>query len=93
MCSHIPSKDYLLCISRMFSHSKFFVSSLLIMQLSKSAKDAASKVQEQGEELGKTEAFKTFSTVWSVLYFSYASTMYHTLFIVSCRPFLQTDQY
>ena len=37
--------------------------SLLSTQLSKSAQEAASKVKEQSEEIGKTKAFKTVSTV------------------------------
>lgn len=36
---------------------------VLVFQFAKSAKEAASKVQEQGEILGKTEAFKAVSTV------------------------------
>ena len=43
------------------------ISFFFYSQFSKSAKDAASKVQEQSEELGKTEAFKTISSVRSHL--------------------------
>ena len=36
---------------------------LFHLQLGKTAKDAASKVSHQSEEIGKTEAFKTVTKV------------------------------
>ena len=39
------------------------VSALFFFQLAKSAKEAASKVQEQSEAIGKTETFKAMSAV------------------------------
>ena len=53
-----------LCETYVSSFSNYLYFFCFHQQLGKTAKDAASKVSTQSEEIGKTEAFKTVSKVY-----------------------------